>query len=135
MDNRWERAMLANKVEKINERVKKIDERVDKIETELTEIMPQKTVQIAIGSADGFLPDHLEKTKRTIELLGVATASDVSKVTKRARAVESAYLCQLERIGLLTGERAGRQKKFRLVTKPLLSAIEPLEMDPQISQH
>ena len=147
MDNRWVGAMLANKVDKIDKRVDKIDKRVDKIdkrvdkmETQLTEtvsllnIMPQKTVQIAIGSADGFLPDHLEKTKRAIKLLGDATASDVAKATKRARAVESDYLCQLERMGLLTGERVGRIKRFRIATKPLLNASESLEQDLQISQ-
>ena len=133
MDNRWERAMLANKVDKIDKRVDKIDKRVDKMETQLTETvillnaMPQKTVQIAIGSADGFLPDHLEKTKRALKMLGYATAGDVAKVTKRARAVESGYLCQLERIGLLTGERVGRIKWFKIAAKPLLNADESLE--------
>ena len=134
MDDRWERAMLASKVDKI-------EKRVDNMETKLTEMviildtMPEKTVQIAIGSADGFLPDHLEKTKRAIKMLGSATASDTAKVTKRARAVESAYLCQLERIGLLTSERVGHTKWFRIVMKPFSSAYESLEQDLQISQH
>jgi hypothetical protein len=143
MENRWERAMLANKVDKIDKRVDKIEKQVDKIEkrlapveTQLTETviflntMPQKTMQIAIGSAEGFLPDHLEKTKRALKTLGYATASDVAKVTKRARAVESSYLCQLERIGILTGERVGRTKWFRIATKPLLTASESLEQSP-----
>jgi hypothetical protein len=135
MENRWERAMLTNKVDKIDKRVDKIDKQVDKMETKLTEVvslldtMPQKTVQIAIGSADGFLPDHLEKTKRAVMMLGCATASEVAKITKRVRAVESNYLCQLERIGIITGERVGRTKHFRIVTKPLLSASESFEKD------
>ena len=136
MDNRWERAMLANKVDKIDKQVDKIDKRLAPVETQLKETvifldtMPQKTVQIVIGSADGFLPDHLEKTKRAIKTLGYATASDVAEVTKRARAVESGYLCQLERIGLLTGERVGRIKWFRIAAKPILSASESLQQDP-----
>jgi hypothetical protein len=135
MDDRWERAMIASKVDKIDKRVDKIDKRVDKIderlvsvETQLAETvilintLPLKTMQIAIGSADGFLPDHLEKTKRAIKMLGDATASDVAKVTKRARAIESGYLCQLERMGLLSSERVGKIKWFRIVTKPLLTS-------------
>ncbi len=65
MNDRWEGAMLANKVDKI-------DKRLVTVEAQLTEAvirlntMPEKTMQIAIGSADGFLPDHLEKTKRAI---------------------------------------------------------------------
>lgn len=129
MNDRWEGAMLASKVDKI-------EKRLVAVETQLTEAiirletMPEKTVQIAIGSADGFLPDHLEKTKRAIIMLGYATASDVAKITKRARAVESNYLCQLERIGLLTVERVGRIKWFKIATKPLLSAYESFEQDP-----
>lgn len=120
--------MLANKVDKI-------DKRLVTVEAQLTEVvirlntMPQKTMQIAIGSADGFLPDHLEKTKRAIILLGYANASEVAKVTKRARAVESSYLCQLERIGIITVERVGRIKQFRIVTNSLLSADESFKQN------
>ena len=129
MDDRWERAMLASKVDKI-------EKRVDNMETKLTEMviildtMPEKTVQIAIGSADGFLPDHLEKTKRAIKMLDRATASDVAEVTKRSRAVESTYLCQLQRMGLLAVERVGRTKYFRIATKPISSVYESFEEDP-----
>jgi hypothetical protein len=129
MKDRWEYAMLASKVDKI-------DKRLITVEAQLTEAtirlntLPEKTVQIVIGSADGFLPDHLEKTKRALIMLGHATASDVAKVTKRVRAVESSYLCQLERMGLITVERVGRVKWFKIVTKPLLSAGESFEQDP-----
>jgi predicted transcriptional regulator len=134
MNDRWEGAMLANKVDKI-------DKRLVTVEAKLTEAvirlntMPEKTVQIAIGSADGFLPDHLEKTKRAIIMLGSATASQVAKVTKRARAVESSYLCQLERMGIINVERVGRTKRFRIVTKPLLNAIEFLDKETSICKH
>jgi ArsR family transcriptional regulator, lead/cadmium/zinc/bismuth-responsive transcriptional repressor len=123
MDDKWERAMLASKVDKI-------DKRVDRMEIKIMEMVirlesePLKKMQIAIGSADGFLPDHLEKTKRAIKILGNATAGDVAKVTNRARAVESSYLCQLERMGILTGERVGKTKWFRTVTEPFLIASE-----------
>ena len=96
---------------------------------------PLKTVQIAIGSADGFLPDHLEKTKRAIKMLGEATAGGVAKVTKRARAVESGYLCQLERIGILNSERVGRNKLFRIVTEHLQIVTESPEQVFLTNQH
>ncbi len=37
------------------------------------------------------LPKHLQTTISALLKLGVATATDVSKVTGKARAVESAY--------------------------------------------
>ena len=129
MNDRWEGAMLANKVDKI-------EKRLVIVEAQLTEVVillntrPEKTIQIAIGSADGFLPDHLEKTKRAIIMLGYATASEVAKITKRARAVESSYLCQLERMGLLSVERVGRTKWFKIVTTPLLSADKSFKQNP-----
>jgi seryl-tRNA synthetase len=136
MDNRWENAMLANKVDNIDKRVNKIEKRLVTVEKQLTEAvvllnsMPEKTVQIAIGSAEGFLSNHLEKTKRAVLMLGFATASDVAKVTKRVRAVESNYLCQLERMGLITGERVGRKKWFAIATKPSSGANESCEELP-----
>jgi hypothetical protein len=134
MNDRWEGAMLANKVDKIDKRLviveAKLAEAIIRLNT-----MPEKTVQIAIGSADGFLPDHLEKTKRAIIMLGYATASEVTKVTKRARAVESSYPCQLERMGILNVERVGRIKRFRIVTKPLLSAIEFIKKETSTCTH
>jgi hypothetical protein len=129
MNDRWEGAMLSNKVDKI-------DKRLVTVEAQLTEAlillntMPEKIIQVAIGSADGFLPDHLEKTKRAIIILGYATASDVARITKRARAVESNYLCQLERMGIIIVERVGRIKWFKIVTKPLLSAGESFKQNP-----
>ena len=68
-------------------------------------------------------------------MLGYATASEVAKVTKRARAVESSYLCQLERMGILNVERVGRIKRFRIVTKPLLSAIEFMKKETSTCKH
>ncbi len=121
--------MLANKVDKI-------DKRLVTVEAKLTEAlillntMPEKIIQVAIGSTDGFLPDHLEKTKRAIIMLGYATASDVAKITKRARAVESNYMCQLERMGIITVERIGRIKWFKIVTKTLLNADESFKQNP-----
>jgi len=58
------------------------------------------------------MPDHLRKTAITICRLGKATAEDVAKQTRRARAVESAYLNQLVVMGYLKKERKGRKVYF-----------------------
>ncbi len=58
------------------------------------------------------LPDHLRKTAMAVSKLGKATASDVSKETERARAVESSYLNQLVSMGHLKRERKGRDVYF-----------------------
>jgi hypothetical protein len=58
------------------------------------------------------MPDHLRKTAMTICRCGRATAEDVSQQTKRARAVESAYLNQLVIMGYLKKERKGRKAYF-----------------------
>ena len=58
------------------------------------------------------LPDHLRKTAITLCNLGQATAEEVAKQTKRARAVESGYLNQLVLMGYLRKERKGRKAYF-----------------------
>lgn len=58
------------------------------------------------------LPDHLRKTAVTLCKLGQATANQVAKQTKRARAVESGYLNQLVLMGYLKKERRGRKAYF-----------------------
>ena len=58
------------------------------------------------------LPDHLRKTAITLCKLGEATAEEVAKQTKRARAVESGYLNQLVVMGYMKKERKGRKAYF-----------------------
>ena len=58
------------------------------------------------------MPDHLRKTAMTICRCGRATATEISSQTKRARAVESAYLNQLVLMGYLKKERKGRKAYF-----------------------
>jgi len=58
------------------------------------------------------LPDHLRKTAMALDRLGEATANEVAKVTGRERAVESAYLNQLARMGYVKKKRAGRKVVF-----------------------
>lgn len=58
------------------------------------------------------LPDHLKRTALTLEKLSRATAEEVAAQTKRARAVESAYLNQLVIMGYFKKERIGRKTFF-----------------------
>jgi hypothetical protein len=58
------------------------------------------------------MPDHLRKTAMTICRCGRATAEEIAQQTKRARAVESAYLNQLVIMGYLKKERRGRKAYF-----------------------
>lgn len=58
------------------------------------------------------MPDHLRKTAMTICRCSRATAEEVADQTKRARAVESAYLNQLVIMGYLKKERKGRKAYF-----------------------
>jgi len=58
------------------------------------------------------LPDHLRKTAVTLCKLEQATADEVARQTKRARAVESGYLNQLVLMGYVKKERRGRKAYF-----------------------
>lgn len=58
------------------------------------------------------LPDHLRKSVLTIVKLGKAMAEEVAKETGRTRAIESAYLNQLVRMGYLKRVREGKRVYF-----------------------
>ena len=58
------------------------------------------------------MPDHLRKTAMAICRCSRATAEEIAEQTKRARAVESAYLNQLVLMGYLKKERKGRKAYF-----------------------
>jgi len=51
----------------------------------------------------------------SIMKFGKAIAEDVAKETGRARAIESAYLNQLTRMGYIKKEREGRRAYFSIV--------------------
>jgi len=57
-------------------------------------------------------PDHLRKSAMVLMKLGRAMAEDVARETGRARAIESAYLNQLARMGHVKREREGRRVYF-----------------------
>ncbi len=60
------------------------------------------------------LPKHLQTTVLTLLQLGRATASEISEVTGKARAVESGYLNQLVVMRIVGKERKGRKAFFQV---------------------
>ena len=105
-----------NVLEKIRENLERLNEKVE-IMIELQK-HDRKEVQPTLTDAPLdvmtllSMPDHLRKTAMTICRLGRATADETADQTKRARAVESAYLNQLVIMGHLKKERNGRKAYF-----------------------
>lgn len=103
-------------LEKIRDNLEKLNEKVEvMIELQKHE---RKDIQQPLSDVPLdvmtllSMPDHLRKTAMTVCRLGRATADEVAEQTKRARAVESAYLNQLVIMGHLKKERNGRKAYF-----------------------
>lgn len=103
-------------LEKIRENLERLNEKTE-IMIELQK-HDRKDVQPTLKDAPLdvmtllSMPDHLRKTAMAVCRLGRATADEVAQQTKRARAVESAYLNQLVIMGHLKKERQGRKAYF-----------------------
>jgi len=69
------------------------------------------------------LPDNLRKTYLVVASKGECSATQVSNLTARSRAIESSYLNQLTRMGWLTKHRNSKTLNFR----PLQSQIQKHE--------
>jgi hypothetical protein len=103
-------------LERIRENLERLNEKME-IMIELQK-HDRKDVQQPLSDASLdvmtllSMPDHLRKTAMALCRLGRATADEISGQTKRARAVESAYLNQLVIMGYLKKERNGRKAYF-----------------------
>lgn len=64
-------------------------------------------------------PKHLQTTILTLMRLGRATAEEVSSVTGKARAVESAYLNQLYVMKIVSKTRSQRRAYFQICLEAL----------------
>ena len=102
-------------LEKIRENLERLNEKIDVMieiqkhgPREIPDSLPEALDVMTLLS----LPDHLRKTAVTLCKLEEATADEVSKQTKRARAVESGYLNQLVVMGYMKKERIGRKAYF-----------------------
>lgn len=107
---------LLGVLERINSNLERIGQKLDQLIT--LQSPPKETQKIMIEGQPLdvmtllTIPDHLRKTAMTVCKLGKATASDVSRETERARAVESSYLNQLVVMGYLKRNRKGRDVYF-----------------------
>ena len=103
-------------LEKIRENLERLNEKTE-IMIELQK-HDRKDIQPTLADAPLdvmtllSMPDHLRKTAMAVCRLGRATADEIAQQTKRARAVESAYLNQLVIMGHLKKERQGRKAYF-----------------------
>ena len=127
MQNKWESLGIKDQLttkgpiailEKIEESLEKLNEKMEviiEIQKNSGEVQKSSTM-LPDASLDVMtllsMPDHLRKTAMSICRCGKATAEEIAELTRRARAVESAYLNQLVIMGYLKKERKGRKAYF-----------------------
>jgi hypothetical protein len=108
-------------LEKIEETLEKLNDKVEiMIEIQKNGYNNSNYQKTSLSLPDASLdvmtllsmPDHLRKTAMSICSCSRATAEEIAEQTKRARAVESAYLNQLVIMGYLKKERKGRKAYF-----------------------
>jgi ArsR family transcriptional regulator, lead/cadmium/zinc/bismuth-responsive transcriptional repressor len=110
-----------NILEKIEESLEKLNDKIEiMIEIQKNGNSNSNNQKSSLSLPDASLdvmtllsmPDHLRKTAMVICRCSRATAEEIAEQTKRARAVESAYLNQLVIMGYLKKERKGRKAYF-----------------------
>jgi len=104
--------------DRIFQEMQQIRFRLDDIETALSRWNPQP-LEIS-ESKLLLLPDNLRKTYMTVASKGKCSATQVSNLTGRSRAIESSYLNQLTRMGWLMRQRESKNIHFRLVSGEVL---------------
>jgi len=116
--------------------LKRIEKKIDILISGTESKRPAKRREEAMGEGLDVMtllsfPDHLRKSAMTIMKLGKGMAEDVAKETGRARAIESAYLNQLSRMGYVKKVREGRRVYFSLEGNP--TNIESL-INPKVAE-
>ncbi|MEA1904962.1 MAG: helix-turn-helix domain-containing protein [Candidatus Hadarchaeota archaeon] len=103
------------------ERLRRIERKVDALAGRVKRPRPPKGLKVKGKKGAALdvmallsIPDHLRKSALAIVRLGKATAADVAEETGRSRAIESAYLNQLVRMGYLKNRREGRTVYFQV---------------------
>ena len=93
-------------------RVRRLEERVGFLER-----MPRLGGAAHSGEATAVryedLPNSISKSLQAMQALGEADATTVSQKTGRNRSVETIYLNQLVRLGILTRTKVGKKVFFR----------------------
>lgn len=107
------------------ERLRRIERKVDALAGRVKRPRPPKGLKVKGEKGTALdvmallsIPDHLRKSALAIVRLGKATAADVAEETGRSRAIESAYLNQLVRMGYLENRREGRTVYFQVQGQP-----------------
>ena len=120
--SRWDPEMeegnIVKRLESIEQRLKRIETLLKKISA--TGVRPgieaPRRDTLTVG-VEGLLelPDSLRRTMMALQELKEATAKETAGKTGRTRSVESIYLNQLARMGLLQRSRRGKKVYFGLV--------------------
>ena len=104
--------------DRILQEMMQIRYRLDDIEAALSGWNPRP---LKISESELFsLSDHLRKTYLTVMAKGECSATEVSNLSGRSRAMESNYLNQLSRMGWLTKHRDSKTVRFSLISKDVL---------------
>lgn len=104
--------------DRLLEEMMQIRYRLDDIEATISAWSPKP---LEISESELFsLPDHLRKTYMTTVSKGETSATEVSNLTGRCRAMESNYLNQLARMGWLTKHRESKTIRFSPISKEVL---------------
>jgi Holliday junction resolvasome RuvABC ATP-dependent DNA helicase subunit len=110
-----EKGDIIKKLESIEQRLEGIEKILKEISLTRAEpsIGAAKPSSLTVG-VEGLLglPDSLRKSMMALQELGEATAEETAVKTNRTRSVESIYLNQLVRMGLLQRTRRGKKVYF-----------------------
>lgn len=105
-------------IDRIFHEMEQIRYRLDDIETAISRWNP---LPLEISESKLLLlPDNLRKTYITVASKGECSATQVSNLTGRSRAIESSYLNQLIRMGWLTKHRDSKTIRFHLISADVL---------------
>jgi hypothetical protein len=100
------------RLDRIFQELQNIRFRLDDIENTFSNWKPQP---LNLSESELFsLPDNLRKTYLAVASKGECSATEVSNLTGRSRAIESSYLNQLTRMGWLTKHRNSKTLYFRV---------------------
>jgi hypothetical protein len=90
--------------------------KIDEIQKEMRQLLQILTTPVKLTQNERLmllrLPTHLAKTYFTLQDAKKATATQISKLTGKARPVESSYLNQLVTMGFCLKIRNGREAVF-----------------------
>lgn len=113
-----EEGTIVKRLESIEQRLKGIENLLKEISA--TGLRPgieaPRRDTLTVG-VEGLLelPDSLRRTMMALQELKEATAEETTEKTGRTRSVESIYLNQLARMGLLHRSRRGKKVYFEMV--------------------